>query len=948
MKDIKVLKGTLFKIPKRKPDVSNLKEIQEIIFQRNDLLEEFKKKHMEMKDTIEVASKAFYKEKLAELFLCEYIKSLAKDNTNKLPVKSLCTNNKDYLGSNFIYIMKVIKPLKEDSSFFAVLIDLLNKASNITEADKQALADELVYLFLTDFTSYTKSDHLFLSHIDSLLPLVLNKSSFSSKDFSNMILEAFIRKPEVVEYTKHVFGSTLNEILELSLRRADYKLDPKKITTEIHFNLIKNEEAKESSRSVLEDFKFLMIKSYIGEHSSDPSNNTEAEPIIEGMPLERIKKLIDNLLEVIKAQCEYVPLSLRFFFKLIESHVKNLYPEKNTYTLTKEFIVDFIFNRWWSILLLNPEEHGLIDICIIDQDLYKKIYVILYILKSIFLSAEDKSVTPRLNDYITSKKKYADHFICSLLSVTCPDFKEMQQNAITVYSTCISDKAIKIIQKVLALNMEAVKNYNEMYAKYVSNLERTFKQQIEEAGSNFDCAFVGDNIKCIEGLSEEVYGVNVEHYFTFQEIKFQEETQESVLPEKWQNILGELLLKIDLSSQCKLRMSSTESENRSEILDIMKEISKRPASYITTDDTANKISLLAYFMHDFFEQIDKDSIFDTLLEFKAKSRETIKNFKARIKGMTYEFGIINNALELLKNISKKRNKVLIDEVITYIVTSKLICSLPIPFEIYSELINPKKKEEWKYIILFSEGNILPKKSIHRHSVQVKKTKKFKKSPIHKGMSISNFTNALQELDSINTLVADNKDPHGIKDVYSSYIEHIKKILEEESLEEVKIKDFNKILLLIEDYIMCDIYARMFPIESSKADKEFKEQVKKLQENKLINCLISPEQTPKELLKLAVKKFESSSLMITPRQKLRNYREVNELIKEGLIMVDNDKDSSNACSDEQMYILIVLHSNMKRLISDINSIEYFTASSFNSEHRDILKKVRSAIKFLKEI
>eukprot|EP00826_Nyctotherus_ovalis_P026970 TRINITY_DN21020_c0_g1_i1.p1 TRINITY_DN21020_c0_g1~~TRINITY_DN21020_c0_g1_i1.p1 ORF type:complete len:194 (-),score=41.18 TRINITY_DN21020_c0_g1_i1:269-805(-) len=137
--------------------IFSLKELQSEMFRHNSITEKYTVKKNELEKEISEMLRMCYKIRLHQVYLHKCAKYLANTKSRKPPMMFLCKNEKEYLGATFIYMAKIIVPLKNSPPFFKFLAECIDAAKDVTEDDANELAEEMVYLFLADFTSFDKS-----------------------------------------------------------------------------------------------------------------------------------------------------------------------------------------------------------------------------------------------------------------------------------------------------------------------------------------------------------------------------------------------------------------------------------------------------------------------------------------------------------------------------------------------------------------------------------------------------------------------------------------------------------------------------------------------------------------------------------------------------------------------------------------------------------------------
>jgi hypothetical protein len=340
----------------------------------------------------------------------------------------LCNNEKEYLSATYIYMTKIIVPLKSNPSFFKFLVDCIDSSKTFSEDELDDLAVEMVDLFLSDFTSFEQSLFIFLEHMDTLLPALFNKCKtekidkpFSVPCFVNKMLIAYLNQRETRKYIKILFGSALGHIQELLYESSAQAID---------------------SSEIIRD--------------------------------EDLFKLIDDILNNIQRKLLYFPFGVRMLCRMIQKHAEAHLVDKRSIETIKQVLINFLFDKWWNPALINPQANELIDICTINESFTKIITYMMKVLEAILYSNEDlKSFTPSVSNYIQHKQEFADYYLGKLLEVKYLAEKEILEPKVTINSSCISIKGLKIIKTLLNDNLEELMKFNEVYGKCIKYLQLT-------------------------------------------------------------------------------------------------------------------------------------------------------------------------------------------------------------------------------------------------------------------------------------------------------------------------------------------------------------------------------------------------------------------------------------------------------------------------------------------
>ena len=170
-----------------------------------------------------------------------------------------------------------------------------------------------------------------------------------------------------------------------------------------------------------------------------------------------------------------------------------------------------------------------------------------------------------------------------------------------------------------------------------------------------------------------------------------------------------------------------------------------------------------------------------------------------------------------------------------------------------------------------------------------------------------------------------------KEVLEIYMNHLKELIEEsdifnndESMKNTREKEKQNSLYKIRNYILKNIYIKIFENEINDEDKTFRMICKKLAWIKPENFKIPEGVFSSTLLKKAeyhIKKMDNSS---TPEVILNQFGLGVQLINSMLFFMNNRKKEENTEPDELLWPIfyLVINSKPKRMIFNINFINYF--------------------------
>jgi len=984
------MKSALFQIPEKPAEAASLKELQIDISKQQIIFDKFTKKKNELEEELKKRNRLCYKSQLHQLYLFECAKNLSEKDKAKPITKLLCANEKEFLGAAYIYMQKVVYALKENYDFFGFLVQCINQQKDISEENLEKLSDELIFLFFPDFGAGIKFNHSFLKHINYLLPELFKECKISKKlypfdnlCFTNKLLKSYMKRSEIKNYTKLLFSKTLNRMLEISTR-------PQKNND---FSTPKRATMLEKTEFSPKEFKNFSIGSenVLKNQAKTDDLLQDAVPdnvLIEGMSSEELCEICDEMIENIFKQIVYFPIEIRILFKLIEKHaIENFVSEgENSAIVVKKLILDFIFYKWWLTALMKPQENELIEICTTDAKFSKKVVYILKIMKAIFYSSNeaisDKPILiPAVISYIKSKENISDKYIYELLNISnnfqIENYLENTENlekSVNITNLCMSLKSIELIHNLLNKNISDLSKFKDVYAKCVGHLQFLLEQRPKDQGSLFipnPATFKPEKI-------EENTGFNIAHsdcFILFESIKIKDPMKKELFSEKWQQMLHKLLLEVDLMQNYDFTLAKS-AENKNEIVQIMCEINKHPAGFVIRKDLETKVSLLAQYLVEIFENMGEEIIPDSINDLKIRCEQNIEDFVNQCKNTEYllrdAINSMGNRLSILKQIN---NKYAI-KTISGIVANRIIKDFIIPFKIFNEKspsgpLTAKNASKLSsipvhYTILLTEkrkagvvpGSGITGSGIDMSSLSLKmfvgSSKKAPGTLIAEGDNIKDFVDCFSVLRDLSYLVIDNKDENGTGTVFRLFMENLRKMLMADQKNELYgffAQNIEKVLEEIGNYCMSRIFSLVYPIIPTESDRCFNRKINELQNTDTPELLIQPDTIPCELLNLAISILKESEIAITPHQKVECYERCYKLISEGLEIVSSNQKIQIPYDSTQILTFSILRANLSRIISDINYIEWFRICC-----KDHIKtkcdccfcKIKSAVSFLRNL
>lgn len=160
-------------------DVNYLRTFQSAVMQRQALINECKntynciyivnKKKQDLLEKIDKQNKECYKHKLNLLYCYDHLYALAF-NKRKPVRRLLCINEKEFLGSAHIFLMRILLMLRENKEAFQCFLEMIQKEPKIP----YTLADDLIFMLFADFTSSENNTITILRHLEGLIQVLIN------------------------------------------------------------------------------------------------------------------------------------------------------------------------------------------------------------------------------------------------------------------------------------------------------------------------------------------------------------------------------------------------------------------------------------------------------------------------------------------------------------------------------------------------------------------------------------------------------------------------------------------------------------------------------------------------------------------------------------------------------------------------------------------------------
>ncbi len=129
------------------------------------------KKRVTLEEKARRRNKDCYKAQVARLFYFDCARYLVERKEKPRP-RIMCENEREYLGASLLYILTLMSSLRDDQQFFTFFVGLLDSNKKLSEGTLNSLAEEIVFLLLSDVGSYERSYLISLRHFDFLLPVL--------------------------------------------------------------------------------------------------------------------------------------------------------------------------------------------------------------------------------------------------------------------------------------------------------------------------------------------------------------------------------------------------------------------------------------------------------------------------------------------------------------------------------------------------------------------------------------------------------------------------------------------------------------------------------------------------------------------------------------------------------------------------------------------------------
>jgi len=915
-------------------DIENLRQLRSVILKYNTLLEKFNDKNADIWNNIEILLKDWYKKKLTEHYLISYSNEIEKNLKISLKTRTLCKNTKSYLGALFIYIKGILMPLKTNPKMLKLLVESIENNDEISYEDNVFLAEEFVNLLFVDFNAEENFEKLFLNHIDALLAMTFNKVKdrsyneiFKPVNFITQILEAFVKKEKVRNYTKRLFLKGLNCMAE-SLQLFD--------NIGVKALVIDREEVKEN-KAVLVKSEALLSKDTLG---CKATYFSEVEPVSgsefkdeDKMSSDKTIKIIEVTLESIEKQVEGMPLEIRFICKLIEKYTNIHYSKEDSFEITKNLILDFLFHKWWSVALIDWQKNFLVNLRIAEANFQRRIIHIQDLLKAILYYPKDTNITftTSIREYIESKRNFTNTYINSLLNITCPSFESTGNTYLNINSACISYRALEIVIEALCKCIDKMKSIDASYEVFITRI----KDSISSGQINSKCNFVGDPIDSLNTLIDDTL---YEPYFLFQDISLKENAHEIMLSENWERILANLLLNIDISPHKDYSLLSEDNK----FLSLLNELIKQPTSFAISSNCTVDIELLANYIIDFFKDKSKDYIFESINKLNNKYQDMIKTLCGDIRRTKSRIKVTTRMIEEECKNLRKFNESYIRNVIAKIIAHKIIMTFILSFKIKLKEINLKSKRPSVYHLIVYELDENSSSKVPSLNQGALSESNSGEKDVVEGKSIKDLANSFSKLKNASPPMKD----FNIKDlvsIHETFISSLSKSLPK--LVKELPNNLEDILGHIDDYVMHSIHDIIYLNVPSKEDISFLTRLKQLKAQGVISNLISSDAIPNELLELTIKKLQESSTLITAKDKFNMYKEMHKIIDWWIEIMEMQQDIVIVCDISQIVTLTIAYAELPHIITDVEYVDEFVQDESKEEY---MVNIKFSINFLNTI
>eukprot|EP00826_Nyctotherus_ovalis_P026046 TRINITY_DN2030_c0_g2_i1.p1 TRINITY_DN2030_c0_g2~~TRINITY_DN2030_c0_g2_i1.p1 ORF type:complete len:375 (-),score=95.21 TRINITY_DN2030_c0_g2_i1:909-1895(-) len=307
-------------------DIHYLRSFQSLLFQHRSLLNECKQEMCLVvgsnKDAlireIEELNRRCYKHQLT--LLASYRSYVPLLNPSILPRRILfCTNERDYLGTFYSWLMRVLIGLRQSPQLFECFVESIDNISGtLPSLTLNGLAEDLVFMFFADFSSTDKNVSNLLRQFQVILVKVVKAHAagdcpmlFEDQELMvNRLIKAFLNNNHNRDYLSLLFGKLFDEATDL--RNYARRIREKKVLGSRTAPLASERTQAQSSRTgdspVSQKFTTGSMEELKG-GSADKSKMNDILLICDGIINRIVKKLL------------HMPLAIRYFCKLVENVV---------------------------------------------------------------------------------------------------------------------------------------------------------------------------------------------------------------------------------------------------------------------------------------------------------------------------------------------------------------------------------------------------------------------------------------------------------------------------------------------------------------------------------------------------------------------------------------------------------------------------------------------------
>lgn len=274
-----------------------------------------------------------FKEKLILMNSFECARALNDKRETKPPLRLLCATEKDYLGSLHIYLMKSLFMLREDKNLFHFLVNTLeNNAAGMTDEKLESFADELIFLFFADFTSNERNIIGILRHFKYLIAENFKKYSenkdcvilYNDAHMVTRLIKSYIKRTENREYLRLMFSKILDRMASMDqYLKEKQRMFRRERTEEMRKGSMKQPASVIINPRLIEEDEASTTasRSPKGSLIEDPgASSKEDAKERKDLPLTAsdIIFICDEMLGQATKMLEFMPLAMRYLFKLIE------------------------------------------------------------------------------------------------------------------------------------------------------------------------------------------------------------------------------------------------------------------------------------------------------------------------------------------------------------------------------------------------------------------------------------------------------------------------------------------------------------------------------------------------------------------------------------------------------------------------------------------------------